>query len=276
MILYTVFNVWPIVRGFAMAFTDYRFLIPGSMWAWNGLDNYVEMFQDKMFWHSFVVSLKFTAMTFPPGLILSLTAAVLISQIHWGAGFFRWVIYLPVITPVSVAMLMWGQLLGYKFGYINVMLRSLGVEDPPNWLGDVSTALVSVAVADVWNRYGFATMLFLIGIYGINRELYEAAAMDGAGWWTQLLRITLPLLRPVFVLILVLNAGVVGATEQMLILTDGGPQNSTLTTGLYLYRQGFQFGDLRLGYAAAMSLFLGSIHMGLSALVFYCLRTERA
>jgi ABC-type sugar transport system permease subunit len=99
--------------------------------------------------------------------------------------------------------------------------------------------------------------LFLIGIYNISQELYEAAAIDGAGWWQQLTRITIPLLKPTFALIIALNIGAIGATESMLVLTNGGPQATTLTLGLYIYQVAFQLGDLRLGYAAAMSLLLG-------------------
>jgi multiple sugar transport system permease protein len=280
LIIYLVFNVWPIVRGLAMAFTDYRFLVPGSEWSFNGLDNYVEMFtNDQLFWHSFRVGLTYTLLSFPAGLLLSLGVAALIAQIHSprAAATYRVIAYLPVVLPIAVAMLLWRQLYHVQFGYINYLLKAvLGVAEPPNWLGDAHWALLAVAVAGVWKAFGGDMLLFLIGIYGINRELYEAAAIDGANGLRQFWHITLPLLKPIFVLILALNAGIVSATEEVLVLTNGDPANATLTVGLYVYRTAFQMGDLRLGYAASMSLLLGLIHMALAGLVFKLLRTERA
>jgi multiple sugar transport system permease protein len=174
-------------------------------------------------------------------------------------------------------MLLWRQLYHHQFGYINYALSAgFGVEQPPNWLGDQFWSLPAVAIAGLWKQFGADTLLFLIGIYGISRELYEAAAIDGATGFQKFWHITLPLLKPIFVLIIALNAGIASATEEMLILTNGGPANATLTIGLYTYQLAFQFGDLRLGYAASMSLLLGIVHMVLAGLVFKYMRTERA
>jgi ABC-type sugar transport system permease subunit len=187
------------------------------------------------------------------------------------------VVYLPVVLPISVAMLLWQQLYHYQLGYLNYALKTyVHVANPPNWLGDVHFALPAIAGATIWKAFGADTLLFLIGLYGINREVYEAASIDGAGAWQQVWRISLPLLRPVFVLVIALNAGIASATQEMLILTNGGPQNATLTLGLYGYQIGFQNGDLRLGYAAAMYLLLGVIHMVMAFVVLKILRTERS
>jgi len=280
LLLYLIFNVWPILRGLAMAFCDYRFLVPGSEWAFNGIDNFKEMFtRDPLFWHSLGIAVKYTLMTFPTGLLLSLSVALLISQVQNGraAGAYRVIAYMPVVMPIAVAMLLWRQLYHFQFGYFNLVLKSFfGVTEPPNWLGDGAWALPAVALAALWRGFGGNTLLFLIGIYGINRDLYEAASIDGANGFQQLWHVTLPLLRPIFVLILALNAGIFSATEELLILTNGDPYNATLTTGLYVYKSAFQLGDQRLGYGAAMSLFLGVISMIMTALVFKFVRTERA
>jgi ABC-type sugar transport system permease subunit len=278
--LYLTFNAWPVVRGLLMAFTDYRFLVPGSEWSFNGLANYQEMFsRDRTFWHAFGVSLRYTLLTFPAGLLLSLAVALLVAQVRRPrvASFYRVIVYLPVVLPISVAMLLWQQLYHYQLGYLNFVLKSVfHVATPPNWLGDVQVALPAIAGATVWKAFGADTLLFLIGLYGINRDIYEAASIDGAGPWQQVRYVSLPLLKPVFVLIIALNAGIASATQEMLILTNGGPQNATLTLGLYGYQLGFQKGDLRLGYAAAMYLLLGVIHMVLAFAVLKTLRTERS
>ncbi len=282
-ILYLVFQAWPILRGLFMAFSDYRWLIPATKgWAgFNGLDNWVEMAQDATFWRSFGIAARFSLMVLPLTLVLSLFTATMISQVRnsKSAGFYRVVAYMPVILPISVAMLVWAKLFDYRFGYLNVLLQNLGVANPPNWLGSPSMALYAMVIPTVWARFGSWTLLFLIGMYNINREIYEAARVDGANGWRQFLHITLPLLKPIFVLVLVIGAGVVSATEESMILfggTNGGPAEAALTTGVYLYRIAFIHGDMRMGYAASMSLFLGLVNMVITIIIFRSLRTERA
>lgn len=282
-ILYVVFQAWPILRGIFMAFSDYRWIVPETQgWAgFNGLDNWIEMFQDGTFWASFSIALQFTLMVIPLTLISSLFTAVMISHVRNGfaAATYRVIAYLPVILPISIAMLVWAKLFDYQFGYLNVMLQSLGIENPPNWLGSPNTALYAMVIPTVWSRFGSWTLLFLIGIYNINSEIYEAARTDGANGWHQFLYITVPLLKPVFALVLVLGSGVVAATEESLILfdgTSGGPAESALTTGVYLYRIAFIHGDMRMGYAATMSLFMGLVNMAITLFIFRMMRTDRA
>ena len=282
-ILYFIFQAWPIIRGLFMAFSDYRWIIPETHgWAgFNGLANWTEMFQDGTFWKSFWIATKFSLLVTPISLVLSLMTATFISQIRNGfiAATYRVIAYLPVILPISVAMLVWVKLFDVRFGYLNVMLQGIGIENPPNWLGSSAVALYAMVLPTVWARFGSWTLLFLIGIYGINREIYEAARVDGANGWQQFLAITIPLLKPVFVLVLVLGSGVVSATEESMLLfggTSGGPAESALTTGVYLYRTAFIHGDMRMGYAATMSLFLGLVNMVVTLIVFRTMRTEGA
>jgi multiple sugar transport system permease protein len=283
MILYFVFQAWPIFRGLFMSFSDYRWIIPETHgWSsFNGLANYREMASDETFWRSLGIAFKYTIFFIPATLVLALFVAVMISKVKNPAlaGFYRVVSYLPVILPVSVAMVVWRSIYHNEFGYLNYFLESaVGVEEPPNWLGSAQWALVSVLIASIWMSFGHQALLFLIGIYNINTEQYEAAAIDGAGGWQQFRYITLPGLRPIFVIVLVLSAGVLGTTVEMMVLftTGGGPAESVLTTGLYIYRTAFEVGDMRMGYAAGMSLILGLIGMVISAVIFRLLRTERA
>lgn len=283
LILYFVFQAWPIIRGFYMAFSDYRWIIPETHgWnSFNGLDNFTEMWQDDTFWRSLWIALKFTLFYVPATLILALFVAAMISKVKNAklAGFYRVVSYLPVILPVSVAMVVWRSIYHNEFGYLNYFLETVvGIEKPPNWLGSSTWAMIAVLIAAIWMSFGHQALLFLIGIYNINVEQYEAAAIDGAGGWAQFRYITLPGLKPIFVIVLVLSAGVLGTTVEMMVLFDtgGGPAESVLTTGLYTYRTAFSVGDMRMGYAAAMSLVLGVISMLLSGLIFKMLRTERA
>jgi ABC-type sugar transport system permease subunit len=282
-LLYFVFAAYPIVRGLIMAFQDYRFLIPASrnpLVSFNGLDNWIELARDQLWWHSFKVALVFTLGTFPANLMLGLAAAVLISALpnsFWQV-FTRVVVYLPVIVPISVAMLMWGAIYDPDVGYLSYFVTRVIplAQNPPRWLG-FGWALPSMMVAVVWTEFGYNAILFLVGIYGINRELYEAASIDGANALNRFRHVTLPALKPTFTLIFVLSAGVVSATVPMMILTGGGPAQETLTAGLYLYRQAFstEYSDMRMGYAATMNLVLGLIHIVLAGIVFKTMGTER-
>jgi ABC-type sugar transport system permease subunit len=280
-IAWMVFNVYPMVRGIVMAFQDYRFLYPETanpLNSFNGLDNFREMFQDRMFGASLIVSLKYTAMYLPASIILPVIIASLIAQVTSSrlASVFRVIVYLPAVLPIAAAMLVWRKLYDPQFGYLNVIIGALvGHKVKIQWLGP-QLALSSIAIAALWKGFGYNTLLFLIGIYGINSELYDAASVDGCtgikSWW----HITLPLLKPIFTLILVLNAGILAVTEQAMIMTGGGPGDRTMTTGLYLWRVAFRFGDMRMGYAAAVALSLGIISMVLSGVIYRVMRTERA
>jgi ABC-type sugar transport system permease subunit len=155
----------------------------------------------------------------------------------------------------------------------------LGMEDAPNWLNDKRFTLFVVALMRIWRDAGSAAMLFLIGMYTINEELYESAAIDGAGsiqkWWY----ITLPLLKPTLVLVLVLNANVVSAQRGFMItygIGDLGPEGSALTLGYYIWLVSIWWQPMRFGYGAAMSLFLGLVSAIMSWIVFKTFRTERA
>ena len=280
-IMYLIFQAWPIVRGLFMAFSDYRWLIPEThgFAGFNGLANWIEMFTDDTFWRSLRIAFQFTLQFLPFTVFLALFVGVMISKVKNGfaAAVYRVIAYMPVVLPVAVAMLVWSRLYHPQFGYMNVMLKAIGVKKPPNWLGSPDWALFSMTIPTIWKRFGYWTLLFLIGIYNINNEVYEAALVDGANGWQQFWYITIPLLKPIFTLILVLGSGVISATVESMALfagTSGGPAESALTTGVYLYRTAFIHGDMRMGYAATMSLFVSFINMIITFVVFKTMRSE--
>ena len=277
LILYLTFNVWPLVRGILMAFTDYRFVYPETRWAWNGIDNFIKLFESDKVREALWVSTKYSLIVVPLVLIGALLTAALISQVKKGAGFYRWTVYLPTILPIAVSFLMFRQMYALNYGIINVVLRRLGVEDPPHWLGDVATALPAIGFAHAWIIFGFPTLLFLIGIYNIGVDMYEAAALDGASRRQQFWYVTLPQLKPTVAMVLILIIpGIFSVTDPMLILTQGGPQGSTQTLGYYLYDVAFQRGDLRLGYASAISLVVSLITAAFVAVIFLWSREREA
>lgn len=283
LVMYAVFNVWPILRGLLMAFQDYRWLVPSTqcIWCTNGLDNFAELAHDDTFWRSLRIAATFTVLYEPATILLALGVAVLIAQITtpWLGSLYRIVAYLPVVLPITAAVLVWKNIYDPEFGYLNQLLTAVfRIQDPPNWLGAPEWAIVATVIPAVWKNFGYYMLLFLVGLYGIGTELYEAASIDGAGPFQRFRHITLPLLNPVIALVLVLSAGVVSATEEMLLMfgSVGGPGEAALTTGLYAYRTAFLLGDMRMGYAASINLVLGIIQMVMAALVFKLVRSERA
>jgi multiple sugar transport system permease protein len=265
-----------------MAFQDYRWLAPSTqcVWCTNGLANYTELAGDPTFWHSLRVSIAYTLLYDPTMILLALLVAVLIGSLRgsFASNAYRVICYLPVILPITAAVLVWKNIYDPEFGYLNQLLLSLGIQSPPDWLGAPEWALVAAVIPAIWKNFGYYMLLFLVGLYGITAELYEAASIDGAGPLERFWYITLPLLKPTFALVLVLSAGVVSATEEMLLMfgSVGGPAESALTSGLYAYRTAFLTGDMRLGYGASINLILGLIQMAMAGVIFLTLRAERA
>jgi ABC-type sugar transport system permease subunit len=278
-LLFFVFNAYPVLRGLLIAFSDYRYLIPDHA-PFNGVDNWLEMVADPDFTASLGRSLEYTAIYVVLNFGAALVAAVLISQVQHQreASVYRVIAYLPVVLPIAIAMLVWRQLLNPEFGFAAYGLKQLLGSNAPDFLRDPKWIVPVLATAAAWKTMGTNVLLILVGLYNINQELYEAASIDGAGWWRRLFAITLPLLRPTFTIIFVLAAGVLGDVEQSLVFfggTDRGPENSGLLIGRYAYETAFRLGDLRWGYAAAMNLTVGLISMALSAFVFRALRSGR-
>lgn len=274
-LLYAGFNIYPIVRGLLMAFTNYQFIYPGTRWSFNGLSNFREMFHDPDFWQSVRVSLKYAVLAMPATVIFSFLIALGINRLRRGNSFYRWTVYLPAVLPTAVAYLMFQDMYDNKFGFFNSLLQGWGIHNPPDWLGSTTWALPALVAANVWAAIGLPTLLFLIGMYGIDPAIYEAAALDGASFWRQVRHVTLPLLKPMITLVIVLSLTVIPVvTDPMLILTQGNPENTTRSLGLYIYQTAFQNGNLRLGYSAAMNLAVGVVSALLALLVFRVLREK--
>ena len=279
-LLFVVFNAYPIFRGIVIAFSDYRYLVPGYA-PFNGIDNWREMAQDHVFWESLRRSLEYMAIYIGFNFLLAFLVALLITEIKSTreAGVYRAIAYLPVVLPIAVAVLVWKQLVNAQFGYIDVLAKSLfHLAHTPDLFHDARWSVPILAIITVWKAGGTSVLLMLVGLYSINTELYEAAALDGAGWWKRLYTITIPLLRPTFTLIFVLGAGVLGAVEESLVffgVLDAGPEAAGRLVGRYAYETAFLQGDLRWGYAAAMNLTVAFISILISVVIFRVLRSER-
>lgn len=257
-----VFLLGPIIASAALSFTDYDILTAP---AWVGLDNYIGLFQDGLFWQALRVSVIYSVISVPLGLALSLGAALLLNQKIRGVAILRSIYYMPtIISGVAVAML-WRWLFNAQFGMVNILLGKIGVRGPM-WLTDERWALTAIIIASFWGLGG-AMLIYLAGLQGIPSELYEAAEIDGATERAKFRYITLPMISHVTFFNLVL--GIIGALQlftDAYVMTGGGPNNATLFLSLYLYRQAFLY--LKMGYASAMAWVLFAIVLVLTLLVF--------
>jgi multiple sugar transport system permease protein len=242
------FTLLPMIASLYLAFTDYDILTAPR---WIGLENFHRMFtQDRRYLQSVSVTLFYVAVAVPLRLGFALALAMLLNTQRRGMSLYRAAYYAPSIVAGSVAVaLMWRQVFGRE-GIVNAVLALLGVA-PVSWLGHPDFAIWTLITLAVW-QFGSPMLIFLAGLRQIPTELYEAAAIDGAGTWSRFYRITLPLLSPVtfFNLVMQTITGFMVFT-QAFIVTGGGPMDTTLFYALYLYRRAFE--SFQMGYASAMA-----------------------
>jgi multiple sugar transport system permease protein len=267
-VVYFLFLLWPVLAAaWSSLFSD---SLAGGSDAWRGLGNYGELLKDSDFWAAMWHTLWFTILSTPPLVILSLALALLVNRVARGQWLFRLAFFAPYVLPVSVVVLIWNWLYQPGFGLINGYLTKLGFAEV-NWLGAEGTAMVSVVIATVWWTAGFNFVLFLAGLQEIPKELYEAAAIDGATPWQQIRRITLPLLLPTTLLVVVLQIiASLKVFDQIYLLLQGGPNFSTRPAIQYIYENGFT--QFRTGYASAMSFVFFLSIVAVSVLLFYAVR----
>lgn len=252
-----------MIMSIVFSFTDYDYFKPLNF---IGLENYRQIiFHDDLFHKSLTVTLRYVMSYVPLRVGLALLVAVLLNQEIRGMSFYRTIYYMPSILGSGVAVsVMWRVLLS-RDGAFNAVLSIFGIEGP-NWLANPRTASFAIVIMSCW-AFGSAMVIFLAGLKGIPKELYEAAAVDGATPIRQFFSITLPLLSPVIffnVVMSIINSFQV--FTQAFIMTNGGPLNSTRFYVLYLYQNAFQY--FRMGYASALAWILFCIILIFTLLVF--------
>ena len=252
-----IFFGGPILASLYFSFANYSILDTPKF---VGLENYARAFnKDDLFWSSLGRTFLFTVLFVPTAVIGSLTLAVLLNQKLRGTAVFRTLFYIPNLIPAVALTVLWMAILQPRMGPVNVMLRALGMADPPGWLMTQDTALYSVTLINVWAAVGGNTMLiFLAGLQGIPNEFYEAAEIDGASPWSKFRQITLPMLSPTifFNLMLTIIAALKVFTTAW-VATQGGPSYATWFFVLHIYNEAFQ--NVRMGYGSALAWILAVI-----------------
>ncbi|GLY04201.1 sugar ABC transporter permease [Actinoplanes sp. NBRC 101535] len=251
--------VVPLVMTVYVSFTKWTGV--GSP-RWVGFDNYTRLFADSLFWASFGhIALLIIAMAVIPTLLGLLLAAVLFDYIakHFGdrwAGLFRSGYYVPQVLPVAVTGIVWGWILHPGYGALNRILETVGLTGlAKDWLGDPDYALYSVMGVMIWFQLGYPIVMFMSGLQRIDPSLYEAADLDGAGWWQKFRRITVYMIRPEFYVVLVTTTiASLKIFGQVFVLTGGGPSNATLVPSYFAYKNFFE--KAQVGYGSAISTVL--------------------
>jgi len=250
------FRIYPIIYSLYLSFTKFSGLgTPKFV----GMKNFQSLILDKEFWLSMLRTMQFSAEVLPANMLLSLLLALLINRKMFGISLVRSICYLPVITPMVAASVIWTWIYDPNVGILNFVLNLFGV-GPVNFLGNMSTALHSIVMMRVWRGVGWNMIVYLAGLQSIPKEVYEAASIDGANSLEKFVRVTLPLLRPVHMYVLLV--GLVSTLQtftEVYVMTQGGPINSTTVVGLLIYKTAFDYMDM--GYASAMSFVVGTIIM---------------
>ena len=250
---FILFTAGPMLISLWTSFTDWDLLTDPQ---WVGLENYRSLATDPTFIQSIKVTLAYTAAYVPLDLVGGLLLALLVRPRLRGIGIYRTIFYLPTVFSGVAFVVVWLWMLNPNGGLINLVLRWFGIEGP-RWLLDPKYALWSLVMMSFWG-WGRSMALYLGGMQSIPGELYEAAAMDGAGSIRQFFKITLPLLSPIIFFNLVLSIiSTFQSFTSAFVATNGGPLDSTLFLVLYIYRQAFEY--FHMGYAAALAWVLFAI-----------------
>ncbi|MCW2805047.1 MAG: sugar transporter permease [Propionibacteriaceae bacterium] len=251
-ILFAVFGIYPIVYSLVL-----------SLYSWSGFDekvfvgleNFQSLMQDSLFW----LSLKNTVIMWLGHIFILIVFAIALALLlnrPWvrGRGVYRAIAYIPNTAAIAAMALSFQLIFDYQYGILNQVLNQLGIENI-NWTGSSSWSKVAIILLNIWNMLGWYMLIILAGLQSLDPQLYEAAAIDGAGAFRKLVHVTLPGLRPtIFFVFVVETIGSLQIFTEPYVLTKGGPSNSSLSLAMYLYQNGFEY--FRIGYAASMSVVL--------------------
>ncbi|MCL3859762.1 carbohydrate ABC transporter permease [Actinotalea sp. K2] len=247
---FLVFYVWPALRGVYYSFTDFSVLSPPT---WVGTENYQDLIQDELVWNAFGVTAQYVLINIGAQTVLSLGLAVLMHRLTTSMAV-RGALLLPFLVANVVVALTWFWMLDYQIGIVNGGLDWLGM-DRIAFFGDSQWAIPTIAMINVWRHMGYTALLIFAGLQTIPTHLYEAASLDGSGEVRSFFTITLPLLRPVLAMVLVITVtGSFQIFDTVAVTTAGGPVNATRVVYYYIYELAFVRFDF--GYASAISVVL--------------------
>jgi ABC-type sugar transport system permease subunit len=243
----------PVIVLFYMSLTNWNIFGTSTF---VGLQNFQRLIGDGSFRTAFGNTLYYSVLHIPLTIIVSLGLALLLNNKLRGVAFFRTAAFFPYITSIVAIALVWNLLFSPDYGPINDMLRAVGLSEPPGWLTSAEWSMPAVVIISTWRDMGYYMVLFLAGLQTVPRELHEAARVDGANTFQRFLNVTLPCLRPtMFFVTVILTINSFKIFDLILVLTNGGPGQSTTVISQFIYRKGFQENEFGYASAAAVVLF---------------------
>ena len=259
---FVVFMVWPTLRGIYLSFTEFNLLTPPRF---NGLDNYVRMVTDPIFWNAMGVTLYYVVLNIGLQTILALAIAVMMQRLT-RKTWLRGIVLTPYLVSNVVAAMVFLWILDYQLGFGNQVLAALGLDRIAFFTSD-ALVIPTIALVNVWRHVGYTALLIFAGLQTIPATVYEAGKMDGAGEMRMFRSITVPLLRPILALVLIITVvGSFQVFDTVAVTTAGGPVDSSRVLQFYIYD--VAFGRFQFGYASAMSVALLLILMIVTAVQY--------
>lgn len=249
---FVVFVFVPVIFSLFVSFTDWNVFKGLSGTKFIGIQNYKDLISDGWFTASMKNNLAFTLVTIPAILIISVIIATILNNKVYLKNLIRAMFFLPYIANIVAISTVWIMLFNPQQGLINQILRSIGMNNPPMWLASMKWALPAVMIVSIWAGLGYNTVVYMSGLQGIDKSLYESADIDGANWFRKFISITIPMLSPTTFFLLVTN--IIGSFQvfgQINLMTGGGPGTSTTMIAYYIYQAGFRY--YKMGYASSIA-----------------------
>ncbi len=254
-----LFFALPTIAALFLSLTDFDIYAVADLrnLRFVGLGNYTSLFARPLFWQALGTTMWFVVFGVPATVIASLAAALLLNAktLRW-KPLWRLALFAPFVTTLVATAVVWRYLLHTRYGLINYALGSVGIA-PVDWLGSPHAAIPAILIFVVWKTFGYNMIIFLTALQTTSADLYEAARIDGAGWWTQFRHVTLPAIGPTLLLVSILSiAGFFQIFAEPYVMTLGGPAQSTVTVLYFMFEEGFKWWNLGTASAVAVILFV--------------------
>ncbi len=254
LVFYGLFTLYPLIQGFMISLTHYSPLGKSVDVGWA---NYQRAFQDPLFWQTVVNAAAFTLLSLGLGFWPPILLAIILNEITIGKGFFKVLYLMPFVIPAIPAANLWKWIFDEGFGVLNALLQMIfnSLDIHIGWLTDPRWALISIVLMFVWKNTGWFMLIYFASLQNLPEELYEASELDGAGIFHKVFNITLPYLRPVMGILLIIQVlTTFQIFTEVFVMTNGGPMHATEVIGTYIYKTAF--GSMDLGYASAMAMLM--------------------
>lgn len=254
---FLTFMIYPMFYSIYLSLMDWDMFRGASGSTFIGFKNYEKVFENEYFQAGIINNFKLTLLAVPLLIVSALLISTLLNQKIYGRGMLRVAYFMPYVTTITAAAVVFSALFHPEMGPVNGFLKAIGIANPPGWTGSIDWALPTVVLFWVWRNLGYCIILFLAGLQNISKSYYEAASIDGAGAVRKFFSITLPLISPItFFLTITSVIGSFQIFPEVKVMTDGGPGTATMTMVFHIFREAFERYNLGYGSAVAIVFFI--------------------